>query len=534
MLPPDVNVSGHEFVVVEGNIRFGLDAVKGVGARRGRGDQGGARGGRPVRRRSGTSARGSTRRAVNKKAIEALIKCGALRLDRAPRARGCSTVLEQAQGAGAKAQQDAPSARARSSTSAADAARQRRRRGVRGLAPADPGRGVRPARAARGREGVARPVPLARTRSRRCAPRCARRSTARSAELGKLKDGEWVTVGGIDHRSPRRSAPEAASPMMFATLDDLEGTVEMLVFEKTLAEYEADARRRQGRARPRPRRPQGQGQDLPGRPVRRALPPERRAGREGQGGRRPEVHRPRAGQASLDGALLAGVLDQLKHVFECFPGESEVVLDIATADGARTLRLGPSYRVAPTPSLRAELVSILGASALQTAAPAVPQPEPQAAEVPQTARTGGPSARRRPAGAWTGRRTAPRARSHVGSETRTSPALACSATRAAMLTSTPRSRRRTLRGQPRWRPTRICGGGPRPRPRRAPPGRRGRRRSPLRVVEHRHDAVAQALDDLAAAATKTTSSTASPSCAAARAPPRRRRAAPRRRSRRGR
>ena len=31
ILPPDVNLSDHEFMVVEGNIRFGLDAVKGVG-----------------------------------------------------------------------------------------------------------------------------------------------------------------------------------------------------------------------------------------------------------------------------------------------------------------------------------------------------------------------------------------------------------------------------------------------------------------------------------------------------------------------
>ena len=31
ILPPDVNLSDHEFTVVEGNIRFGLDAVKGVG-----------------------------------------------------------------------------------------------------------------------------------------------------------------------------------------------------------------------------------------------------------------------------------------------------------------------------------------------------------------------------------------------------------------------------------------------------------------------------------------------------------------------
>src|SRR3977135_2752123 len=31
ILPPDVNLSDHAFTVVDGNIRFGLDAVKGVG-----------------------------------------------------------------------------------------------------------------------------------------------------------------------------------------------------------------------------------------------------------------------------------------------------------------------------------------------------------------------------------------------------------------------------------------------------------------------------------------------------------------------
>ena len=31
ILPPDVNLSDHEFVVVDGNIRFGLAAAKGVG-----------------------------------------------------------------------------------------------------------------------------------------------------------------------------------------------------------------------------------------------------------------------------------------------------------------------------------------------------------------------------------------------------------------------------------------------------------------------------------------------------------------------
>ncbi|MEA2495415.1 MAG: polymerase subunit alpha, partial [Thermoleophilaceae bacterium] len=75
VLPPDVNESGHDFVVVEGNIRFGLDAVKNVGsaavdaiidARESAG---------PITSIWDFCERVDPQR-VNKKAIEALVKCG--------------------------------------------------------------------------------------------------------------------------------------------------------------------------------------------------------------------------------------------------------------------------------------------------------------------------------------------------------------------------------------------------------------------------------------------------------------------------
>src|SRR6185503_11220008 len=72
ILPPDVNQSDHEFMVVDGNIRFGLDAVKGVGYA----------------------------------AVEAMIKCGAFGSTEATR-RGMLEVLEAAQAAGQKSQLDA-------------------------------------------------------------------------------------------------------------------------------------------------------------------------------------------------------------------------------------------------------------------------------------------------------------------------------------------------------------------------------------------------------------------------------------------
>ncbi|HEY7953059.1 MAG TPA: DNA polymerase III subunit alpha, partial [Solirubrobacteraceae bacterium] len=83
ILPPDVNLSDHEFTVVEGNIRFGLDAVKGVGyqaveaIKQAREGSGPAKPARPFQSLWDFCERVDGR-AVNKKAIEALIKCGAL------------------------------------------------------------------------------------------------------------------------------------------------------------------------------------------------------------------------------------------------------------------------------------------------------------------------------------------------------------------------------------------------------------------------------------------------------------------------
>ena len=105
ILPPDVNLSDHEFVVVDGNIRFGLDAVKGVGyaaveAIKAARDEDG-----PFTSLWDFCERVDGR-AVNKKAIEALIKCGAFGSTGATR-KGMLDVLESAQAAGQKAQLDA-------------------------------------------------------------------------------------------------------------------------------------------------------------------------------------------------------------------------------------------------------------------------------------------------------------------------------------------------------------------------------------------------------------------------------------------
>src|SRR3954469_7044438 len=105
VLPPDVNESGHDFVVVEGNIRFGLDAVKNVGAAAVDAIIEAHESGGPFRSIWDFCERVDCR-AVNKKAIESLIKCGALDSTGATR-NGMLQILPEAQGSGQKTQQDA-------------------------------------------------------------------------------------------------------------------------------------------------------------------------------------------------------------------------------------------------------------------------------------------------------------------------------------------------------------------------------------------------------------------------------------------
>ena len=56
-------------------------------------------------------------------------------------------------------------------------------------------------------------------------------------ELEGKKDGEWVTVGGMV-AEVKKIRTRKGDPMMFCTLDDLEGQVEMIVFNSALEKHE--------------------------------------------------------------------------------------------------------------------------------------------------------------------------------------------------------------------------------------------------------------------------------------------------------
>ena len=51
--------------------------------------------------------------------------------------------------------------------------------------------------------------------------------------LGEQRDGDWVKVGGMITES-KKIRTRTGTQMMFATLDDLDGSIEIVVFEKAL------------------------------------------------------------------------------------------------------------------------------------------------------------------------------------------------------------------------------------------------------------------------------------------------------------
>jgi DNA polymerase III subunit alpha len=369
ILPPDVNLSDHEFVVVDGNIRFGLDAVKGVGyqaveaIKQARGDADPTRAGAgrvPFLNLFDFCSRVDSR-AVNKKAIEALIKCGAFGSTGATR-KGMLMMLEQAQGAGQKAQQDALIGQG----SIFDLGVGEGDAGAEG-----PGGFVTPSHAPIPAIEFDRAELLAAEKEsiglfisahplKEVGPVLRARVDCPLAELSGRRDGDWVTVGGMITET-KRIRTKKGDPMMFATLDDLEASVELLVFGNALsAAGELLAPDSivlvRGRVDHKDR-------DVTCIVVQQVDPFEATAeevamARE-QAARQPSF--PSALRLRLDAtALAASVLSELKDVLAGFPGESEVVIELSTSVGERRLKLGPDFRVAPTSVLHAELDALLG------------------------------------------------------------------------------------------------------------------------------------------------------------------------------
>jgi DNA polymerase-3 subunit alpha len=365
ILPPDVNESDHRFVVVEGNIRFGLNAVKGVGhaaveaIKRAREE-----GGRFTSLWDFCARVDS--RTVNKKSIEALIKCGAFDSTGASR-KGMLGVLEAAQGAGQKTQQDALIGQGSifdlSGDPGAAGGPGPTNEFARPAHPAIPaGEFDRTELLAAEKEALGLFVSTHPLKAVRAAMRA--KVDCSLADVAGRRDGDWATVGGIITHT-KRIRTKKGDPMMFATLDDLEGTVELLVFGKVLGGAEdVLAPDRIVTVRGRVDHRDASSTCVIVQEVETFEPTQDEvAAAEARAATVVAARAPL--HLRVDASLLpAGVIAELKHVLENFPGEAEVVLEMKTAGGARRLRLGPTYRVTPSPSLRAELDQLLGDAAL--------------------------------------------------------------------------------------------------------------------------------------------------------------------------
>jgi DNA polymerase-3 subunit alpha len=371
VLPPDVNQSGHDFVVVEGDIRFGLDAVKNVGyaavekileARTANG---------PFTSIWDFCARVDCR-TVNKKAIESLIKCGALDSTGATR-KGMLSVLPQAQASGAKAQEDALSGQGSIfDLQQGDPAAQTPATAHYPPLPADEYERFELLGMEKETLGIfLSSHPLAEVRHL-----LRERTDCSLADLASKPDGAWVTVGGLITQA-KRIRTKSGDPMMFATLDDLEGQVEMLIFNSAYASNESHVgvdRRVIVRGRvdhkdrgetklvvqevesfePTPQEIAAAGAAPVDLPAARA----RRPAAVGIASGEPVVIKVDARRC--DEHLIA----DLKALLEHFPGQSEVQLEMLTTSGPRRLRFGAGYRVSVSGHLRAELDELLGPEAL--------------------------------------------------------------------------------------------------------------------------------------------------------------------------
>jgi DNA polymerase-3 subunit alpha len=386
ILPPDVNISDHKFTVVEGNIRFGLDAVKGVGhqaveaivrAREGTPP------GRPFRSLWDFCERVDAR-AVNKKAIEALIKCGALGSTGASR-KGMLSVLEAAQAAGQKAQQDALIGQGSifdlcgpDAGGSADGAA-----GGGGQGSGAPGAGLlRPSHPpipaeefdqaqllAVEKEAIGLFISAHPLKPLREALR--ERVDCPIAALAERRDKDWVTVGGIVTES-KRIRTRNGDHMMFATLDDLEGAVEILVFGKALAEHEAELAVDQVvLVRGRVDHKEAGKTCVVVQSVERFDPGEQeieQARRRHDAAARAQAAAAQPLRLHVDAAhLSATAIEDVKHVIESYRGHAEVVLEILTSTGPRLLKLGDAYRVQHTAIVRAELEAVLTPALAATA-----------------------------------------------------------------------------------------------------------------------------------------------------------------------
>jgi DNA polymerase-3 subunit alpha len=341
VLPPDVNESQVDFAVVEGKIRFGLNAVKNVGEATCKAIVAAREEGGPF-----ASLWDFTERVdpsvANKRALESLVLCGAFDSTGASR-KGMLSVLEDALSFGSRQHSDRLLGQASIFDLGDTPETTERHHAAIPEGEYEKAELLRLEKESLGLYVSEHPLTAVRDQLRR-------KTDGTISDLERRRDGEIVMVGGIVS-SQRTMLTKKGDPMAFVQLEDVTGTVEVVVFNSTYA----NARDLlindavlivKGRV---DHKQQGETKLVALEVAPFEAMPERR-----------EV------RLKVDArAARAGVIRELARAVREFPGDAPVYVDLVTSVGPKLLELGPEYRVDPQPDFFAEVRHLLGEAAVQ-------------------------------------------------------------------------------------------------------------------------------------------------------------------------
>ena len=343
VLPPDVNSSQTDFAVVEGKIRFGLNAVKNVGETACRAivaarDEGG-----PFASIWDFVERVDPQ-VVNKRALEALVKCGALDSTGAGRL-GMLAALEQALAWGQKHASDR--LLGQGSIFDLDGGDDTADTGPRhyptlASGEFDKSELLKLEKETLGLYVSEHPLDAVREQLRR-------KTDCSLADAPRRRDGEVVTVGGIVS-AVKQLTTKKGEPMVFLTLDDPTGGAEVVVFNSTYAAArELCVTDRILVVKGRVDHKQAGETKLIALEISafEAIPERREL------------------RVRLDARQTrAGIVRELATLVREYPGDSPVIVSLDTSLGPKTLALGADYRVQIDSDFLAEAKALLGETAI--------------------------------------------------------------------------------------------------------------------------------------------------------------------------
>ncbi len=166
--------------------------------------------------------------------------------------------------------------------------------------------------------------------------------------LWERTDGDKVSIGGIVGSITRRYT-KAGDPMYFFTFEDLQGSVEVVCFPRTVAEFGPLIREDAVLV-------------LTGRVDHRGDDVKFIA----QSAREPELSATERVELTVPATRLSkDMVGRLKEVLANHPGSAPVFLHMTSAGGVKVLKLGDDHRVEPRSALFAELRELLGPSAVR-------------------------------------------------------------------------------------------------------------------------------------------------------------------------